>query len=125
MIAARGTIFPSCRQGDNLIHGKPISPQNVKVSVDDVVAKFQITPLPVPCDEHDTTGDAAGSFVQCPKDLVDLGQVLIIINSQVLTVNAVFMWILILLYLCLNRIPYQWRRRNMVVRLPPKRFIGS
>ena len=50
VIAERGTIFPSCRQGDNLIHGKRISPQNVKVSVDDVVAKFQITPLPVPCD---------------------------------------------------------------------------
>ncbi|XP_074369523.1 uncharacterized protein LOC141710931 [Apium graveolens] len=71
---AKGTIFPSSSQGNNMIHGKSIANNNVKVSVDDVVGKFQLTPLLVPCDEHQTVGDAAGSFVQWPEDLVTLGQ---------------------------------------------------
>ncbi|WOH04534.1 hypothetical protein DCAR_0623943 [Daucus carota subsp. sativus] len=45
-----------------------------QVSIDDVVPEYQLTPLPVSCDEHDNIGNAAGSFVQWPKDLVTLGQ---------------------------------------------------
>ena len=75
VVVARGTVFPSNSQGDNMIHNNPIASQNVRVSVDDVVPEYQLTPLPVPCDEHDTIGNAAGSFVQWPKDLVTLGQV--------------------------------------------------
>ncbi|KAL8128018.1 hypothetical protein AgCh_014811 [Apium graveolens] len=57
-----------------MIHNNPIAPQNVRVSVDDVITEYQLTSLPVPCYEHETIGNAAGSFVQCPKDLVMLGQ---------------------------------------------------
>lgn len=54
-------------------------PHNVKVCVDEVVVEFQLTPLPVPCDEHETVCSATGSFVEWPNDLVILGQV----HSQV------------------------------------------
>lgn len=54
-------------------------PNNVRVSVDDVVPEFQLIPLPVPCNELETIGNAAGSFVQWPKDLVTLGQVYIML----------------------------------------------
>ena len=74
VVVARGTVFPSSSQGD-LIHNNPTAPHNVKVSIDDVLAEYQLTPLPVPCDEHETIGNAAGSFVQWPKELVTLGQV--------------------------------------------------
>ena len=74
----RGQVFPLSREGDNFIHGIPITPNNVKVCVDEVLIEFQLTPLPVPCDEHETVGNAAGSFVQWPKDLVILGQVIYI-----------------------------------------------
>ncbi|KAL8099663.1 hypothetical protein AgCh_032066 [Apium graveolens] len=72
VVAARGTLFPT-NQGE-MIHNNPIAPQNVRVSVDDVITEYQLTPLPVPCYEHETIGNAAGSFVQWPKDLVMLGQ---------------------------------------------------
>lgn len=75
VFVARGTVFPSNSQGENMIHNIPITPNNVKVSVDDVLPELQLTPLPVPCDEHETIGNAMGSFVQWPKDLVTLGQV--------------------------------------------------
>ncbi|XP_074353369.1 uncharacterized protein LOC141692428 isoform X4 [Apium graveolens] len=65
-----------------MIHNSPIVPHNVKVSVDDVVAEYQLTPLPVPCDEHETVGNAAGSFVQWPKDLVTLGQEPILLEKK-------------------------------------------
>ncbi|KAL8131230.1 hypothetical protein AgCh_007230 [Apium graveolens] len=57
-----------------MIHNNPISPQNVRVSVDDVITEYQLTPLPVPCYEHKIIGNAAGSFVQWSKDLVMLRQ---------------------------------------------------
>ncbi|KAL8101586.1 hypothetical protein AgCh_033474 [Apium graveolens] len=72
VVAARGTLFPT-NQGE-MIHNNPISPQNVRVSVDDVITEYQLTPLPVPCYEHETIGNAVGSFVQWSKDLVMLGQ---------------------------------------------------
>ncbi|KAL8105374.1 hypothetical protein AgCh_029245 [Apium graveolens] len=71
VVTARGTLFPT-NQGE-MIHNNPIAPQNVRVSVDDVITEYQLTPLPVPCYEHETIGNAAGSFVQWPKDLVMLG----------------------------------------------------
>ncbi|WOH15073.1 hypothetical protein DCAR_0934608 [Daucus carota subsp. sativus] len=74
VVVARGTVFPSNNEGGNLIHNNPIAPQNIRVSVDDVVPEFQQAPLPVPCNEHETIGNAEGSFVQWPKDLVMLGQ---------------------------------------------------
>ncbi|KAL8118860.1 hypothetical protein AgCh_016375 [Apium graveolens] len=57
-----------------MIHNNPIAPQNVRVLVDDVITEYQLTPLSVPCYEHEAIGNAAGSFVQWPKDLVMLGQ---------------------------------------------------
>ncbi|KAL8107987.1 hypothetical protein AgCh_024415 [Apium graveolens] len=39
-----------------------------------IIPTYQLTPLPVPCYEHKTIGNAAGSFVQWPMDLVMLGQ---------------------------------------------------
>ncbi|KAL8099331.1 hypothetical protein AgCh_031838 [Apium graveolens] len=74
VVVARGTVFPSISPGENRIHNNPIVPNNVRVSVDDVVPEFQLIPLPVPCNELETIGNAAGSFVQWPKDLVTLGQ---------------------------------------------------
>ncbi|KAL8109981.1 hypothetical protein AgCh_025911 [Apium graveolens] len=74
VVVARGTVFPSNSQGENMIHNNPIVPNNIRVSVDDVVPEFQLIPLPVPCNELETIGNAAGSFVQWPKDLVTLGQ---------------------------------------------------
>lgn len=82
VVVARGTIFPSNSQGSTMLHNKPIAPHNVKVSVDDVVAEYQLNPLPVPCEEHATVGNAAGSFVQWPKDLVTLGQDPISLEKQ-------------------------------------------
>ncbi|XP_074332491.1 uncharacterized protein LOC141670505 isoform X1 [Apium graveolens] len=82
VIAARGTVFPLNSGGVNMIHNSPIVPHNVKLSVDDVVAEYQLTPLPVPCDEHETVGNAAGSFVQWPKDLVTLGQEPILLEKK-------------------------------------------
>ncbi|KAL8156660.1 hypothetical protein AgCh_001666 [Apium graveolens] len=73
VVAARGTLFPT-NQGE-MIHNNPIAPQNVRVSVDDIITEYQLTPLPVPCYEHETIENAAGSFVQWPKDLVMLGQI--------------------------------------------------
>ncbi|KAL8111850.1 hypothetical protein AgCh_019527 [Apium graveolens] len=55
---------------------------NSKLEVDDVVAEYQLTPLLVPCDEHETVGNAAGSFVQWPKDLVTLGQEPILLEKK-------------------------------------------
>ena len=77
VVVARGTVFPTNSQG-NMIHNNQIAPQNVKVSIDDVLAEYKLTPLPVPCDEYETVGNAAGSFVQWPKELVTLGQVYIL-----------------------------------------------
>ncbi|KAL8090318.1 hypothetical protein AgCh_039696 [Apium graveolens] len=65
-----------------MIHNSPIVPHNIKVSVDDVVAEYQLTPLLVPCDEHETVGNAAGSFVQWPKDLMTLGQEPILLEKK-------------------------------------------
>ncbi|KAL8157773.1 hypothetical protein AgCh_002466 [Apium graveolens] len=73
VVAARGTLFPTNNQGE-MNHNNPIAPQNVRVSVDDVITEYQLTPIPVPCYEHETIGNAAGSFVQWPKELVMLGQ---------------------------------------------------
>ena len=75
VVVARGTVFPSNNERGNMIHNNPVAPQNIKVSVDDVVPEYQLTPLPVPCSEHETIGNAEGSFVQWPKELVNLGQV--------------------------------------------------
>ncbi|KAL8117726.1 hypothetical protein AgCh_015559 [Apium graveolens] len=47
---------------------------NSKLEVDDLVAEYQLTPLPVPCDEHETVGNEVCSFVQWSKDLVTLGE---------------------------------------------------
>ncbi|KAL8147766.1 hypothetical protein AgCh_005183 [Apium graveolens] len=74
VVVARRTVFPSNSQGENMIHNNPIVPNNVRVSVDDVVPEFQLIPLSVPCNELETIGNAAGSFVQWPKDHVTLGQ---------------------------------------------------
>ncbi|KAL8158006.1 hypothetical protein AgCh_002641 [Apium graveolens] len=61
-----------------MIHNSPIVPHNVKVSVDDVVAEYQLTPLPVPCDEHETEpilleknkeGLASRKMFRCQKKL--------------------------------------------------------
>ncbi|KAL8155015.1 hypothetical protein AgCh_000403 [Apium graveolens] len=61
-------------KGENMIHNNSIAPNNVRVSVDDVVPEFQLILLPVPCNELETIENAAGNFVQWPKDLVTLGQ---------------------------------------------------
>nr|XP_017252692.1 PREDICTED: uncharacterized protein LOC108223115 isoform X2 [Daucus carota subsp. sativus] len=74
VVVARGTVFPSNNERGNMIHNNPVAPQNIRVSVDDVVPEYQLTPLPVPCSEHETIGNAEGSFVQWPKELVNLGQ---------------------------------------------------
>ncbi|KAL8096080.1 hypothetical protein AgCh_037149 [Apium graveolens] len=84
VVVARGTIFPTNSQG-NMIHNNPIASQNVKVYVDEVLAEYQLTPLPVPCDEHETIGNAVGSFVQWSKELVMLGQILLKQDKSVLT----------------------------------------
>ncbi|XP_074382333.1 uncharacterized protein LOC141724202 [Apium graveolens] len=81
VVAARGTLFPTNKQG-KMIHNNPIAPQNVRVSVDDVITEYQLTPLYVPCYEHETIGYTAGSFVQWPKDLVMLGQDPILENKK-------------------------------------------
>ncbi|KAL8157771.1 hypothetical protein AgCh_002464 [Apium graveolens] len=81
VVAARGTLFPTNNQGE-MNHNNPIAPQNVRVSVDDVITEYQLTPIPVPCYEHETIGNAAGSFVQWPKDLVMLGQDPILENKK-------------------------------------------
>lgn len=60
---ARGQVFPSSSQGGDFIHGKAMAPNNVKVCVDDVEVDYQLTPLPVPSDEHEMVGHAIGSFV--------------------------------------------------------------
>jgi hypothetical protein len=75
VIVARGTFFPANTQSDNMVHNNPIASHNVRVSIDDVGPEYQLTPLPVSCDELETVGSAAGSFVQWPKDLVTLGHV--------------------------------------------------
>ncbi|XP_074331194.1 uncharacterized protein LOC141668280 [Apium graveolens] len=74
VVMGRGQVFQLNKEGSNFINGKPIAPNNVKVCVDEVLVEFQVTHLPMPCDEHKTVGDAAGSFVQWPEDLVILGQ---------------------------------------------------
>ncbi|KAL8105974.1 hypothetical protein AgCh_029694 [Apium graveolens] len=51
--------FTNLKWGVNMIHNSPIVPHNVKVSVGDVLAEYQLTPLHVPCDEHETVGNAA------------------------------------------------------------------
>lgn len=71
---ARGTVFPSILPGAAMVHGEQIAPNNVKVCVDDVVSDYKTTPLPVPCSEHKLVGDANGSFIQWPKNLILLGQ---------------------------------------------------
>lgn len=62
VVVARGTVFPSNNEGGNMIHNNPVSPQNVRVYVDDVVPEFQLNLLPVPCSEHETIGNAEGQF---------------------------------------------------------------
>lgn len=76
VVVIRETVFPSnIGGGDNLIHNNPIVPHNVQVSIDDVVAEYQLTPLCVPFDEFETVRSATCSFVQWPKNLVMLGRV--------------------------------------------------
>ncbi|KAL8145947.1 hypothetical protein AgCh_003902 [Apium graveolens] len=53
---------------------------NVYFSVHILV--FSNPTSPVPCDEHETVGNAAGSFVQWPKDLVTLGQEPILLEKK-------------------------------------------
>lgn len=74
-MVARGTVYPQSCTG-SLVHGEQVVLENVKVAVDDVLGDFQNVTLPVPSYEITRIGEAVGSFVQWPKNLVTLGHVI-------------------------------------------------
>ncbi|KAK0579540.1 hypothetical protein LWI29_027641 [Acer saccharum] len=71
-VVAHGTIMASDDPFDT-IHGIPISYENVRVSID--VAIKPLAPLPFSVrDELLTVGEAVGSYVVWPKNLIILSQ---------------------------------------------------
>lgn len=65
-------VHPASRPGDQC-HNQQILTNHVKVGIDAVEPIHVGTPLPVPSKYHITIGEALGSFVQWPKNLVLLG----------------------------------------------------
>ena len=41
-----------------MIHNSPFTPQNIRVSVHDVVREIQLVPLVIPCNEHEIIENA-------------------------------------------------------------------
>ncbi|KAK9705217.1 hypothetical protein RND81_07G041700 [Saponaria officinalis] len=70
-IVAVGTIYPSDDK-NQVIHSTPLLEGNVKVSIDKVLEST--APLPIPTQYHERVGDAVGSFVQWPKELIRFGE---------------------------------------------------
>ncbi|KAI9196224.1 hypothetical protein LWI28_022076 [Acer negundo] len=69
-IVAHGTIMASDDPFDT-IHGIPISDENVRVSIDVAIKPSALLPFSV-CDELLTVGEAVGSYVAWPKNLIIL-----------------------------------------------------
>ncbi|KAH9619182.1 hypothetical protein KSS87_010210, partial [Heliosperma pusillum] len=68
---AIGTIYPL--EGSNqVIHGTPLLIGNARVSVDKILEGT--APLPFPTPYLERVGDAIGSFVQWPKELIIVGE---------------------------------------------------
>lgn len=55
------------------VHGRPLLIENEKVSIDKVIEGT--APLPVPTQYLERVGDAIGSFVQWPKELIIIDKV--------------------------------------------------
>ncbi|KAK9750280.1 hypothetical protein RND81_02G183900 [Saponaria officinalis] len=69
IVVAEGTAWPWVE--GQMVHNTPLSPQNVRVSIDKVLESA--APLPVPWGGFERIGEVDGSFAQWPKTLVLLG----------------------------------------------------
>ncbi|XP_074283488.1 uncharacterized protein LOC141608036 [Silene latifolia] len=67
---AEATVYPN-EDDTELVHGTPLLVGNVRVSIDKVLEGT--APLPVPTEFLERVADAAGSFVQWPKELIVIG----------------------------------------------------
>ena len=63
-----------------MVHGAVVQDGYAKVTVDEVVQKYEDLPLPVPSIGAETLGEAKGSVVQWPeKEIEILGKVFLIV----------------------------------------------
>lgn len=72
VVVGRGMVHPASGPEDRC-HGQLILADHVKVGIDMVEPDHVGTPLPVPSAYLMTVGEAVGSYVQWPKNLVLLG----------------------------------------------------
>ncbi|VFQ61728.1 unnamed protein product [Cuscuta campestris] len=70
-IVAHGSVFP--RAPGDMVHGVPLLPHQVKVSVTLVLPGMGEYTIPCPTEHIETVADCEGSFVTWPKSLVGLG----------------------------------------------------
>ncbi|XP_074298645.1 uncharacterized protein LOC141629565 [Silene latifolia] len=68
---AIGTVYP-LEDSNLVIHGTPLLIGNARVSIDKILEGT--APLPFPTQYHERVGDAIGSFVQWPKELIIVGE---------------------------------------------------
>ncbi|VFQ85722.1 unnamed protein product [Cuscuta campestris] len=74
-IVAHGSIFP--RAPGDMVHGVPLLPHQVKVSVTLVLPGMGEYTNPCPTEHMETVADCEGSFVAWPKSLVGVGDPLV------------------------------------------------
>ncbi|VFQ97961.1 unnamed protein product [Cuscuta campestris] len=72
-IVAHGSVFP--RAPEDMVHGVPLLPHQVKVSLTLVLPGMGEYTIPCPTEHIETVADCEGSFVAWPKSLVGLGDV--------------------------------------------------
>ncbi|VFQ67023.1 unnamed protein product [Cuscuta campestris] len=70
-IVAHGSVFP--RAPGDIVHGVPLLPHQVKVSVTLVLPGMGEYTIPCPTEHMETVADCEGSFVAWPKSLVGVG----------------------------------------------------
>ncbi|WCJ31591.1 hypothetical protein M5689_013071 [Euphorbia peplus] len=85
VIVAIGMWYPQMR----LDHNKPMSSENVRVSVDKYEQQYRDVLVPVPSSKIKKLHQAHGSFVQWPKELVDLSTNEVIRNENTANKNEV------------------------------------
>ncbi|XP_074313670.1 uncharacterized protein LOC141648859 [Silene latifolia] len=68
---ALGRVFKAPTQASTC-HGRAFGAEELRVCIDVVIEYMEDTPLPLPTEEHFTIGEAIGSFVQWPRNLVSL-----------------------------------------------------
>lgn len=86
---AFGMVFPSDGEMSNKIHGKPMPPGCVRVSVDGCLKPDALIPVPVE-GEMETVSQAVGSHVAWPENLIAFPTPVVCIHVLNLLLHGVY-----------------------------------